>query len=72
MSQQNTCLINLSTDLKRLQEMSLLSKKRKLNDVCNTTIARYGKCSACSCPGFFGSGYTCGRGGCGHHYDQHA
>jgi hypothetical protein len=31
----------------------------------------YGRCSRCSCPGFFGSGYTCSRGGCGHHYDSH-
>jgi hypothetical protein len=35
------------------------------------TPGKYGKCSRCSCPGFFGSGYTCGRGGCGHHYDLH-
>jgi hypothetical protein len=33
--------------------------------------ARYGKCSRCSCPGFSGSGSTCSRSGCGHHYDQH-
>jgi hypothetical protein len=31
----------------------------------------YGRCSQCSCPGFTGSGYTCTRGGCGHHYDSH-
>jgi hypothetical protein len=32
----------------------------------------YGKCTQCSCPGFSGtSGYTCNRGGCGHHYDVH-
>ncbi len=31
----------------------------------------YGKCADCSCPGFTGSGYTCTRGGCGHHYDRH-
>ena len=31
----------------------------------------YGACSRCSCPGFQGSGYTCLRGGCGHHYDLH-
>jgi hypothetical protein len=31
----------------------------------------YGKCARCSCPGFFGSSYTCSRGGCGHHYDEH-
>jgi len=31
----------------------------------------YGRCSKCSCPGFSGSGYTCQRGGCGHHYDSH-
>jgi hypothetical protein len=31
----------------------------------------YGKCSRCSCPSFSGSGYTCHRGGCGHHYDLH-
>jgi len=34
-------------------------------------FAGYGRCSECSCPGFQGSGYTCTRGGCGHHYDQH-
>ncbi len=33
--------------------------------------AGYGRCSKCSCPGFIGSGYTCVRGGCGHHYDDH-
>ena len=33
--------------------------------------AGYGNCSLCSCPGFIGSGYTCGRGGCAHHYDSH-
>lgn len=33
--------------------------------------AGWGKCSKCSCPGFQGSGYTCTRGGCGHHYDSH-
>ena len=33
--------------------------------------ARYGRCTKCSCPGFTGSGYTCSRGGCGHHYDVH-
>lgn len=33
--------------------------------------AGYGECSRCSCPGFSGSGYTCYRGGCGHHYDEH-
>jgi len=33
--------------------------------------ARYGRCSKCSCPGFTGSGYTCSRGGCSHHYDVH-
>ena len=27
----------------------------------------YGQCSRCSCPGFRGNGYTCSRGGCGHH-----
>lgn len=32
----------------------------------------YGSCSKCSCPGFQGSStYTCQRGGCGHHYDDH-
>lgn len=31
----------------------------------------YGRCSQCSCPGFIGSGYTCTRSGCGHHYDEH-
>jgi hypothetical protein len=30
-----------------------------------------GRCSKCSCPGFTGSGYTCTRGGCRHHYDSH-
>ena len=33
--------------------------------------AKYGKCSVCSCPGFSGSGYTCSRNGCAHHYDLH-
>ena len=33
--------------------------------------AYYGACSQCSCPGFQGSGYSCERGGCGHHYDSH-
>jgi len=33
--------------------------------------AGYGRCTQCSCPGFTGSGYTCGRGGCGHHYNSH-
>lgn len=31
----------------------------------------YGECSRCSCPGYQGSAYTCQRGGCGHHYDDH-
>ena len=33
----------------------------------------YGRCHAsnCSCFAFQGSGYTCTRGGCGHHYDRH-
>ena len=31
----------------------------------------YGKCSLCSCSEFFGSGSTCDRAGCGHHYDDH-
>jgi hypothetical protein len=31
----------------------------------------YGKCHDCSCPGFQGTGYTCTRGGCKHHYDRH-
>jgi len=30
-----------------------------------------GSCRDCSCPEFYGSGYTCSRGGCGHHYDRH-
>ncbi len=33
--------------------------------------AGYGNCTACPCPGFTGSTYTCDRGGCGHHYDSH-
>jgi hypothetical protein len=33
--------------------------------------AGYGRCSRRSCPGFRGNGYTCSRGGCGHHYDSH-
>ena len=33
--------------------------------------AGYGSCTWCSCPGFSGSGWTCGRGGCGHHYSTH-
>lgn len=33
----------------------------------------FGECShyGCSCPGYYGFGYTCYRGGCGHHYDEH-
>lgn len=31
----------------------------------------FGECSRCSCPSFFGFGYTCDRAGCGHHYDSH-
>lgn len=31
----------------------------------------YGRCSSCSCPSYSGSGYTCSRGGCGHHYNVH-
>lgn len=33
----------------------------------------YGRCHAhrCSCFGYQGSGYTCTRGGCSHHYDLH-
>ena len=31
----------------------------------------WGHCIECSCPGFIGSGYTCDRGGCGHHFDNH-
>jgi hypothetical protein len=31
----------------------------------------YGRCHDCSCPGYQGSGYTCSRGGCRHHYDRH-
>jgi hypothetical protein len=72
-SQNNTCLVDLSSGLRGLQsteDISLSSMKTK-NKSCCHTIAGYGKCSACSCPGFFGSGYTCSRGGCGHHYDQH-
>jgi hypothetical protein len=34
--------------------------------------ALYGHCTQCSCPGFQGSGYTCTRGGCDHHYDEHS
>jgi hypothetical protein len=41
------------------------------NDHSGPIRLRYGKCSKCSCPGFYGSGYTCSRGGCGHHYDSH-
>jgi hypothetical protein len=33
--------------------------------------AGYGNCTQCNCPGYIGSGYTCVRGGCGHHYDSH-
>jgi hypothetical protein len=33
--------------------------------------ASSGRCRNCSCPGFQGVGYTCTRGGCGHHYDLH-
>lgn len=34
-------------------------------------VATFGHCSKCPCPGFVGSGYTCERGGCGHHFDDH-
>ena len=34
-------------------------------------FGKAGSCSCCSCPGFFGSSYTCSRNGCGHHYDEH-
>lgn len=41
-------------------------------DTCDQRIHNgYGKCSECSCPGFVGSGNTCSRSGCGHHYDSH-
>jgi hypothetical protein len=40
-------------------------------DAGHASPGKYGKCSRCSCPGFSGSGYTCSRGGCGHHYDLH-
>ncbi len=36
-------------------------------------VPGFGRCHAshCSCFRFQGSGYTCTRGGCGHHYDRH-
>ncbi len=37
----------------------------------SSPLAGYGNCTACPCPGFTGSTYTCDRGGCGHHYDSH-
>jgi hypothetical protein len=62
---KSTCLVDLSTGLENFRNSRLLSKRG------DTIRCGYGKCSACSCPGFSGSGYTCTRGGCGHHYDQH-
>lgn len=47
--------------------VSLLLPTRLLNHA----EAGYGKCSRCRCPGFTGSSYTCSRGGCGHHYNEH-
>jgi hypothetical protein len=34
-------------------------------------FGRAGSCSCCSCREYFGSGYSCSRSGCGHHYDDH-
>ena len=31
--------------------------------------AGYGRCSVCNCPGYAGSGNTCGN--CGHNYQAH-
>lgn len=49
---------------------------RTLRNDWNTklqAIVRYGagQCADCSCPSYFGSSYTCSRGGCQHHYDRH-
>jgi hypothetical protein len=71
MLQQHTCLVNLSTDLKRLQDTLLASNRQKLNRNYYTIIAGYGKCTVCSCPGFSGPTYTCNMGGCSHNYQQH-
>jgi hypothetical protein len=63
-------VINLSTDLNRIRKIS----DPKIADACflhSEIKAGYGHCSVCSCPGFLGSGYTCTRGGCAHHFDQH-
>jgi hypothetical protein len=52
-----------------LNKLGVLGKEENYFKLRPT--AGYGKCSSCSCPGFSGSGYTCTRGGCGHHYDSH-
>ncbi len=48
-------------------EVLLLDSRRNYECIQNA----YGHCTQCSCPGFLGSGYTCTRGGCDHHYDEH-
>lgn len=47
------------------------SNEQTSNESCEHEAGYYGACTQCSCPGFQGSGYSCDRGGCGHHYDSH-
>lgn len=62
---ENTIQPGVAGGNREHEEDSLLSKSWA------SVISGYGRCSRCSCPGFYGSSYTCSRGGCGHHYDQH-
>lgn len=48
-------------------QVLLLDSRRNYECIQNG----YGHCTQCSCPGFLGSDYTCTRGGCAHHYDEH-
>ena len=50
---------------------SKLSNEVSYQGQDQTFVLSYGRCSQCSCPGFIGSGYSCARSGCGHHYDEH-
>lgn len=62
----------------RLRRLSLVAVFAMLLALFGTALAdkpasASGRCHEyrCSCPGFQGSGYTCSRGGCRHHYDRH-
>jgi hypothetical protein len=48
-----------------------ISETTPFSIAIHSTAAYYGACSKCNCPGFSGSGHSCGRGGCGHHFDDH-